>query len=73
MSVPAFKIFEEMLAQNYKLKQFNHNWLLSKLCENNKFLEAHMVSDMMLQRGITPKHSTKRFYLLIFAFVFCFL
>ena len=50
MSVPAFKIFEEMLAQNYKPKQFNHNWLLCKLCENNKFLEARMVSDMMLQR-----------------------
>ncbi|KAL4625154.1 hypothetical protein ACB092_05G004000 [Castanea dentata] len=40
VSVPAFKIFEEMLAQNYKPKQFNHNWLLCKLCENNKFLES---------------------------------
>lgn len=47
----AFKIFEEMIAFHYIPRWFNHQWLLCMLYEKNKLREAHIVFDMMPERG----------------------
>ncbi|GKE16663.1 pentatricopeptide repeat-containing protein, partial [Tanacetum coccineum] len=47
----ALNIYEDMIAHNYLPSQYNCNWLLRMLLEENKLHEAHMIRNMMLEKG----------------------
>ncbi|KAG6763207.1 hypothetical protein POTOM_033745 [Populus tomentosa] len=54
MSIPAFRIFEEMVACHLVPCLYRWNWLLYILCEENKLHEAYRVCDVMFERGFLP-------------------
>ncbi|KAL3581035.1 hypothetical protein D5086_018870 [Populus alba] len=54
MSIPAFRIFEEMVACHLVPCLYRWNWLLYILCEEKKLHEAYRVCDVMFERGFLP-------------------
>ncbi|KAI4356048.1 hypothetical protein L6164_000100 [Bauhinia variegata] len=61
----AYRVFEEMIAQNYKVSRYNHNWLLYFLCESNRLHEARLVLDMLLLRGAPDSKDPDESWLII--------
>ncbi|XP_011006766.1 PREDICTED: pentatricopeptide repeat-containing protein At5g62370-like [Populus euphratica] len=61
MSIPAFRIFEEMVACNLVPCLYRWNLLLYILCEEKKLREAYRVCDVMFERGFLPDESVMRF------------
>ncbi|KAJ9182459.1 hypothetical protein P3X46_006454 [Hevea brasiliensis] len=59
-SIPAFKIFEEMLAHNYVPRRYSAIWLLCTLFKEKKLNEAHKLWEMMHKRGKFPNALTGR-------------
>ncbi|KAG6761888.1 hypothetical protein POTOM_035127 [Populus tomentosa] len=54
MSIPAFRIFEEMVACHLVPCLYRWNWLLYILCEEKKLHAAYRVCDVMFERGFLP-------------------
>jgi pentatricopeptide repeat protein len=60
VSIPAFRIFEEMTACHLVPCLYRWNWLLYILCEEKKLHEAYRVCDVMFERGFLPDESVMR-------------